>query len=115
MVPIVFEGANTRLFQLASHLHHALRLGLLIPEFRARVGTPVRLAVGDPILRAELDAFGRDARSHMSFLRQRTYALSPHPLPSHRLGYEFEPRYRDAAIPRRDDAPRPAPEPVRGL
>jgi putative hemolysin len=115
VVPIFFEGANSRLFQVASHLHYALRLGLLIPEFRARVGTLVRLAVGEPIPRAELDAFGRDARSLMSFLRQRTYALSPHPLPSHRLGYEFEPRYREAMVARRDDAPGPAPEPVRGL
>ena len=94
VVPIFFEGANSRLFQVASHLHYALRLGLLIPEFRARVGSPVRLVVGEPVPRAAIDAFGRDARGLMAFLRERTYALSPRALPSHRLGYEFEARYR---------------------
>lgn len=94
MVPILFEGSNSRLFQVASHLHHALRLGLLIPEVRARVDTPVRLVIGDPIPRTEMAAFGRDSRALMSFLRQGTYALSPCPIPSDRLSYEFEAKYR---------------------
>ncbi len=38
VVPVYFDGANSRLFQLASHLHNTLRMGLLIREFRARIG-----------------------------------------------------------------------------
>ena len=99
VVPVFFEGANSRLFQVASHLHYALRLGLLIPEFRARIEGPVRFVVGEPVPRSEIEAFGRDARALMAFLRARTYGLSPRPLPVHDLGLEFEARYRDAASP----------------
>lgn len=99
VVPVFFEGANSRLFQVASHLHYALRLGLLIPEFRARIEGPVRFVVGEPVPRSEIEAFGRDARALMAFLRARTYGLSPRSLPVHQLGLEFEARYRDAASP----------------
>ena len=34
VVPIYFEGANSRLFQIASHLHTTLRMALLIKEFK---------------------------------------------------------------------------------
>ncbi len=94
VVPLFFEGHNSRLFQLASHLHYTLRLGLLLAEFRRRVGTPVRFAVGEPIPRARLDALRGDARATMDFLRASTYALSPRPLPADRLGHEFEDRWR---------------------
>lgn len=117
VVPIFFEGANSRLFQVASHLNYTLRLGLLIPEFRARLGTDVRIAVGEPIPRARLDAFGADARGLMAFLREATYALSPRPLPAHRLGYEFEAKYRGPLAPGRRGRPEAAPaaETTRGI
>lgn len=115
VIPIFFEGANSRLFQIASHVHYALRLGLLIPEFRARVGTTVRLVVGAPIPRAEIDVFGRDARGLMAFLRRRTYALSPRQIPADRLGYEFEAKHREPRpVPREGTSDR-TPVPVRGL
>lgn len=115
VIPLFFEGSNSRLFQVASHLHYALRLGLLIPEFRARVGSPVRFVVGAPIPRAQIAAFGRDARGLMAFLRQRTYALSPRPIPSDRLGYEFEAKYREPRPMPQDEVLGAAPMPVRGL
>jgi putative hemolysin len=34
VVPVFFDGHNSRLFQLMSHLHTTLRMGLLIKEFR---------------------------------------------------------------------------------
>lgn len=55
VVPIYFDGHTSRLFQIASHLHANLRMGLLIKEFRARVDSPVRVAIGDPIPRTMLD------------------------------------------------------------
>ena len=94
VVPVFFEGENSRLFQLASHLHYTLRLGLLIKEFRARLGEPVRIVVGDPIPRARLRAFGSDAKQMMDFLRRATYDLSPRPLTSYDYGFEFEEKYR---------------------
>lgn len=94
VVPIYFDGHTSRLFQLASHLHQTLRLGLLIKEFRARVDTPVRVAIGAPIPVHEIAARQKDARKLMDFLREATYELSPTPLPSLEYGYEFEAKHK---------------------
>ena len=94
VVPIFFEGHNSRLFQLASHLHVTLRMALLIKEFGTRVDRPVRLAVGAPIPPAQMRPHAHDPRALMDFLRTRTYALSPRPLGRIAYGYEFDGRYR---------------------
>jgi putative hemolysin len=93
VVPVFFDGHTSRLFQIASHLHYTLRMALLINEFRMRIDEPVRIAVGEPIPRAEL-AQHRDPKDMMNFLRKRTYALSPRPLKSLGYGFEFEEKYR---------------------
>ena len=94
VVPVYFSGHNSRLFQLASHLHSNLRLGLLIKEFRARVDAPVQLVVGAPISAASLAPLRSDPTALMDHLRRATYALSPTPLRSYDLGYEFEAKYK---------------------
>lgn len=94
VVPIYFEGHTSRLFQLASHLHNTLRMGLLIQEFRRRVNTSVRVSIGTPIDPMELAARSKDSRAMMDFLRKATYELSPTPLKSYDYGYEFEERHR---------------------
>lgn len=94
VVPVYFDGHTSRLFQIASHLHFTLRMGLLIKEFRKRVDTPVRVVVGEPIGRDILDPLARDSRLMMDFLRKATYELSPTPLKSYDYGFEFEERHR---------------------
>lgn len=94
VVPIYFDGHTSRLFQIASHLHYTLRMGLLIQEFRKRVDTPVRVAIGAPIGRDVLDPLSGDAKAMMDFLRKATYELSPEPLEPSELGFEFEEHYR---------------------
>lgn len=94
VVPVFFDGANSRLFQVASHLHANLRLGLLIREFRARLDRPVRMVVGEAIPAARLAGFGADSKAMMDFLRASTYALSPGPLDPYAYGHEFEAKYR---------------------
>lgn len=94
VVPVYFDGRNSRLFQLASHLHSTLRMALLIKEFKRRVDEPVRVVIGTPIPRAEIDQFRSDTKGLMDFLRKRTYALSPTPLKSLDYGFEFEERYK---------------------
>lgn len=94
VVPLFFDGANSSLFQYASRLHYTLRMGLLIKEFRARVGTPVRVVVGDPIDPNEIKAREKDARALMDYLRQSTYKLSPTPLKSLDYGFEFEEKHK---------------------
>lgn len=94
VVPIFFEGTTSRLFQLASHLHSTLRMGLLIKEFRKRVNKPVRVVIGAPIPRETLDRFAGDTRGMMDFLRQSTYDLSPTPIDPHEIGFEFEEKHK---------------------
>lgn len=94
VVPVFFDGHNSRLFQMASHLHSTLRLALLIKEFRARVDTPVRVAVGEPISRERLSAYEGRPKEMMDFLRKATYELSPTPMKSLDYGFEFDERRR---------------------
>jgi putative hemolysin len=94
VVPIYFDGHTSRLFQMASHLHSTLRLGLLITEFKKRVDTPVRVVIGEPIGRDVLDPIAKDSKQMMDFLRKATYELNPNPIKSFDLGYEFEDRHR---------------------
>ncbi|MCA8880935.1 MAG: lysophospholipid acyltransferase family protein [Rhodobacteraceae bacterium] len=94
VVPIFFCGHNSRFFQVASHLHQTLRVGLLIKEFRARVNKPVEVVIGKPIPRDALQPLCGDARAMMDFLRKETYALSPVPVRDLGYGFEFEDRYR---------------------
>ncbi|WP_170463848.1 lysophospholipid acyltransferase family protein [Ruegeria arenilitoris] len=94
VVPVFFDGHTSRLFQIASHLHNTLRMGLLIKEFKKRVDTPVDVVIGKPIGRDVLDPLSKDTRKMMDFLRKATYELSPKPLKSYDYGYEFEERHR---------------------
>ena len=94
VLPIYFDGHTSRLFQIASHMHNTLRMGLLIKEFGRRVDTPVNLAIGEPITSDTLATYSKDSKAMMDFLRKATYELSPDPQKSFQLGYEFEERHR---------------------
>ena len=94
VVPIFFEGCNSRLFQVASHVHTTLRMALLIKEFRRRTDEPVRVVIGEPIPQAEIAARAGDQKAMMDFLRARTYALSPKPIDPAAFGFEFEAKHR---------------------
>ena len=94
VVPIFFDGHNSRLFQVASHVHYTLRVALLIKEFKKHVGSRVPIVVGDPIEAAEIERRAGSARDLMDFLRSETYALSPGGVDTTRFGFEFEERHR---------------------
>lgn len=94
VVPVFFEGHTSRLFQIASHMHSTLRMGLLLKEFKKRVDTPVKVVIGEPIGRDILDPLAKDSRKMMDFLRKATYELSPTPLKSYDYGFDFEERHR---------------------
>lgn len=94
VVPLYFDGHTSRLFQIASHMHNTLRLGLLIKEFKKRVDTPVKVVIGQPIDRSALDPMAGDPKQMMEFLRKATYELNPNPMKIFDLGYEFEARHR---------------------
>ena len=90
VLPVFFEGHNSRLFQVASHLHYTLRMALLVNEFKTRVGEPVRVVIGRPLDRGEIAARAGDAQALMDHLRTATYRLSPVPLPDLGYGFDFE-------------------------
>ncbi|MFO8127030.1 lysophospholipid acyltransferase family protein [Yoonia sp.] len=94
VVPVFFEGHNSRLFQLASHIHSTLRTGMFIREFKVKTNKPVRVVVGAPIPQAALDQFKKDPKGCMDFLRKATYDLSPSPVDAAQLGHEFEDKYK---------------------
>lgn len=94
VLPIYFEGHNSRLFQIASHMHATLRTALFVKEFKKRIGEPVRVVIGEPLRRAELDAHTKDPRGMMDFLRTKTYSLSPSPIRDFGYGFEFEERHK---------------------
>ncbi len=75
VVPICFEGQNSRLFQIASHLSPALRLSLIFHEVRSRIGTAMLVAIGEPIAFAELPPI-MDRQSLSDHLKSVTYGLS---------------------------------------
>ena len=94
VVPIWFDGTNSRLFQLASRLNYTLRMALLIREFRARVNRPVRMAIAPPISAAMLSRFDGQPKEMMDFLRAATYGMAEAPVDPMQLGHEFEGAYR---------------------
>lgn len=94
VVPIFFDGTNSRLFQIASRLHSTLRMGLLIREFKRQTNKPVRVVIGKPIPRATLDALKSNPTALMDYLRKATYELSPSPVDADQLGYEFDEKYK---------------------
>lgn len=95
ILPVFFHGQTSRTFQIASHLHYTLRMGLLIKEFRKRVDTPVRVSIGRPLSHEMLAPVAADPNQLMRHLWAATYALSPDPISPHTWGYEFEDRYRE--------------------
>ena len=95
VVPIYFDGTNSRLFQVASHFNYTLRMALLINEFKRKVDNPVRMAIGQPIPAEEIDLRRKDPKAMMDFLRKSTYALSSNPLIADEYGFEFEEHHKD--------------------
>lgn len=74
VVPVFFEGQNSRLFQVVSHYSVTLRLALMAGEIRRRFGTRVGMAIGDVIPPGELAGF-TDRAALAGELCRRTYAL----------------------------------------
>ncbi len=90
VVPVFFDGHNSRMFQLASHVHATLRLALLIKEFGLKVGGKVPVVIGEPLAPQALAAHAHDPKAMMDFLRQQTYRLSPEPITDMGYGFDFD-------------------------
>lgn len=76
VVPIFFEGQNSRLFQLASHMSMTLRFSLLFRETVRRIGTRLIVRIGDPIPYEEWSVI-KEREPLVAEFRRRTLSLAP--------------------------------------
>lgn len=75
VVPVFFEGENSRAFHVASNLSESLRLSLFIREVKRQIDTTIRFTVGDPIPFEQIEDITN--RNEMtSFLRDQVEGLS---------------------------------------
>ena len=74
VAPVFFAGQNSRLFQLVSHISLTLRLSLLFKEVHDKIGSEVRVRVGD-IVPYDALASITDRTAFMQHLKDLTYAL----------------------------------------
>lgn len=74
VMPVFFEGQNSRLFQWASLCSQTLRLSLLFKELADRTGSPVGIQIGEPVPYRDL-AHIKGRALLCAELQRRTYAL----------------------------------------
>jgi putative hemolysin len=88
VVPVYFHGQNSRAFQILSHTNYALRIALLFRESVRRMGTSLKVSMGQPIAS---DALARlpDRNAVIAELRHATLALGGAEAPSPELEFKF--------------------------
>ena len=76
VVPVFFDGQNSRLFQVAGLIHPRLRTVMLPTEMLRKRNAPVTVRIGSPIAPERLARFD-DPNNLNDYLRVRTYLLKP--------------------------------------
>jgi len=77
VVPLYFEGQNSRAFHVASHISQTLRLSLLFREACKQIGTRIKVHVGAPLAPDDLSEF--ESATHLTdHLRTKTLSLNTH-------------------------------------
>ncbi|MFZ5941410.1 MAG: GNAT family N-acyltransferase [Bacteroidota bacterium] len=74
VVPIYFQGTNSRIFHLLGLIHPSLRTVKLPSEMLNKKYRTIKVRIGNPIPVKEQDAFA-DIDRYGRFLRAKTYAL----------------------------------------
>jgi putative hemolysin len=77
VVPIFFQGSNSRMFQIANRISDTCRQSLLMYEIKKAFHKPQAPIVGKVIGRDVLDTYKNDAEGLMAFLRSETLNLNP--------------------------------------
>ena len=73
VIPIYFEGTNSRFFHFLGRIHPRLRTVRLIHEMLNKKGTHVKVRIGQAISPEEMSKYGVPELG--KYLRNRTYAL----------------------------------------
>ncbi|MFM1932833.1 MAG: hypothetical protein RL226_2136 [Bacteroidota bacterium] len=74
VIPIYFDGKNSRLFHLLGVIHPSLRTLRLPAEFINKKGKSIKVRIGKPIPARDLEGFD-SLESLGRFLRAKTYSL----------------------------------------
>ena len=74
VVPVYFQGSNSRLFHILGLIHPSLRTVRLPAEVFNKKHKKIRIRIGTPVSVREQDAFS-DVSTYGRYLRARTYAL----------------------------------------
>ena len=74
VIPVYFEGQNSKLFQFASNVSQTFRESLLFKEVANKIGSDIRMSIGDAIPFDEIEHL-RDRRALIDHLRTLTYSL----------------------------------------
>jgi putative hemolysin len=75
ILPIHFEGQNSRAFQIANQISDTLRQGLLLYEIKRALFKPQRPHIGEPIPASVLKEWEGNPRGFLAWLREHTLAL----------------------------------------
>ncbi len=105
VIPLYFEGQNSRLFQIASHLSSTLRLSLFLNEVHKKIGDDIEVVVGKPIDPAQIEALKSKPSELMEMLRVETYGLSGRPVSKGQFGWPHRPPKPEHARPGRRHRP----------
>jgi putative hemolysin len=89
VVPVFFDGYNSRRFQMFGKVNRTIRTALLINEFKKRLNKPVKVSIGEPLGHDALEAYLKDPRAMMDFLRTSTYDLSSNKINHTEYGFDF--------------------------
>jgi putative hemolysin len=73
VLPVFFNGQNSRLYQIAANLHQTLKLSLLFHEVVNKIGSCIPAYIGDIIFNEELQQIG-ERRAVTEYLQQVTKA-----------------------------------------
>jgi len=77
VVPIYFQGQNSRWYHIANKISAVLRQGLLLYEVRHALNKPQAPVVGAPITREVIEEWAGNQRGFINWLREQTLALKP--------------------------------------
>lgn len=75
VVPVYFEGQNSRLFHIASHISEPLRMALLLNEASNKFDTKVSAHIGDHLSWSDLEGVG-NRQELTNFLYRKVNELS---------------------------------------
>lgn len=97
VVPVYFQGTNSRIFHLFAKIHPSLRQVRLPSELLSKRHKTIKIRIGGPIKPEEQDKFN-DIYQYSRFLRARTYGMESNLEVKRFFNYNLKPYPRPEQI-----------------